>query len=75
MGIACSSWPVYEHLLRVLRTLEDESNRVVQAENHSRLNAWKFSCRRNWRDPGRRRFVYTWVRDAWPLGVASVKCP
>ena len=70
-----SSWPVYEHLLRVLRTLEDESNRVVQAENHSRLNAWKFSCRRNWRDPGRRRFVYTWVRDAWPLGVASVKCP
>ena len=57
-----TSWPVYDHLLRVLHILEDESNRVVHAENASRLNAWRFSCRRL-------------VCDAWPLGVASVKCP
>lgn len=61
-----TSWPVYDHLLRVLHVLEEESNHVVQAESVSRLSAWRSSCRRNWRDPGGRRFVYAWVCDSWP---------
>ena len=69
------SWPSFDSIVQLVRQLEIESSKILALERSSRLNAWRQTCRRNWRDPKQKRFVYSWIRDAWPLPVASVRVP
>ena len=69
------SCPSFDSIVQLVRQLEIESSKILALERSSRLNAWRQTCRRNWRDPRQKRFVYSWIRDAWPLPVASVRVP
>ena len=53
-----SSWPRYEHLVSLVRRLDSDAQLFVQNERSSRLALWRQSCRRKWRNPAERRFLY-----------------
>ena len=73
LKVSCpDTWPKHQDLVEVIRVLETTSACDQQQEQRARLQSWRQSCRRRWRDPRQKRFVYTWVRDAWQPPVASV---
>lgn len=69
------SWPSYANMLQLISKLEAESALVLKLEKSQRLSSWRQSCRSKWRDPCQKRFLYSWIRDAWPPCVASVIVP
>lgn len=60
LQVSCpDSWPKHNDLLQVIRVLESSVSRSHLLEQQTRLRSWRQSCRRKWRDPRQKRFIYS----------------